>query len=57
MIEQSLDAEKMYLSSGEMTRQVMGNWWPRSILMSDMSGGCNYSENTSYISIPNHEYK
>lgn len=38
MIVQSLAAEKMYLSSEEMTRQVTGSLCPRNTLISDTSG-------------------
>uniref|UniRef100_A0A0E9V0A3 Uncharacterized protein n=1 Tax=Anguilla anguilla TaxID=7936 RepID=A0A0E9V0A3_ANGAN len=36
---QSLAAEKMCLSSGEMTRQVTGSLWPRNRRRSAASGG------------------
>lgn len=44
MREPSLEAEKMNLSSGEMTRQVTGSWCPRSTRMLAGSGGCTYEE-------------
>ncbi len=39
MMEQSLAAEKMYLSSEEMTRQVTGSLCPLKTLISEASGG------------------
>lgn len=39
MREPSLEAEKMNLSSGEMTRQVTGSWCPRSTRILAGSGG------------------
>lgn len=44
MREPSLEAEKMNLSSGEMTRQVTGSWCPRSTRMLAGSGGCTCRE-------------
>lgn len=38
-MEQSLAAEKMYLSSGVMTRHVIGSLCPLNILISEGSGG------------------
>ncbi len=39
MMEQSLAAEKMYLSSEVMTRQVIGSLCPLNTLISEASGG------------------
>lgn len=39
MMEQSLAAEKMYLSLEVMTRQVIGSLWPLNSLISEASGG------------------
>lgn len=44
MREPSLEAEKMNLSSGEMTRQVTGSWCPQNTRMLAGSGGCTYKE-------------
>lgn len=39
IMEQSLEAEKMYFSSEVMTRQVIGSLCPLNSLMSEASGG------------------
>lgn len=39
MMEQSLAAEKMHLSSGEITRQVIGSLCPLNTRISEASGG------------------
>lgn len=43
-MEQSLAAEKMYLSSEVMTRQVIGSLCPLNSLMSEASGGESWRE-------------
>lgn len=44
IMEQSLAAEKRYLSSEVMTRQVIGSLCPLNSLMSDASGGKSWRE-------------
>lgn len=50
IMEQSLAAEKMYLSSEVMTRQVIGSLCPLNSLMSEASGGKSWREEI-------HEYR
>lgn len=43
-MEQSLAAEKMYLSSEVMTRQVIGSLCPRNTLISEESGATSWRD-------------
>lgn len=52
MREPSLEAEKMNLSSGEMTRQVTGSWCPRSTRILAGSGGSTCRKSTMSAGLP-----
>lgn len=43
-MEQSLAAEKMYLSSEVITRQVIGSLCPRNTLISEESGATSWRD-------------
>lgn len=58
-MEQSLAAEKMYLSSEVMTRQVIGSLCPRNTLISEESGATSWRDKREVIVVKKNfsEYK
>lgn len=53
IMAQSLAAEKMYLSSEEMTRQVTGSLCPRNTLISDASGAWSWGDDRGAVGVRN----